>query len=315
MRRIDVHQHYLAKHYLDAVGMDRITANSTVRSLPDWSVGGSLELMDRMEIDGAVLSVSDPGLELESDQSTARLARECNDGQARVASDHPRRFGFFAALPLPNVADTLREIEYCLDVLHADGVGMLSNYRGAYVGDPAFWPVFEELDRRKAILFVHPTRPAGSCGIPGVAPAILEFPFDTTRAIVSLLYYGTAARFPNVRVIWTHGGGAMPYMAGRTAAVSARDPKFQQSGPARLLPALQGFYYDLTQSASPPTFAALRGLVPAQKLLYGSDRPFAAENQMKLAMDDFAGLDLTDTERSAITRDNAVALFPRFGAS
>jgi predicted TIM-barrel fold metal-dependent hydrolase len=314
VRRIDVHQHYLAKHYLDAVGMDRITANSTVRSLPEWSVAGSLELMDKVGIDSAILSVSDPGIELETDERTARLARECNEGQARVVSDRPTRFGFFAALPLPNVADTLREIAYCLDDLHADGVGMLSNYRGAYVGDPAFWPVFEELDRRRAILFVHPTRPSGTSGIPGMAPAILEFPFDTTRAIVSLLYYGTAARFPNVRVIWTHGGGAMPYMAGRTAVVSARDPKFQQSGPGRLVPALQNFYYDLTQSASRPTFAALRSLVPYEKLLYGSDRPFAAENQVRLAMDDFAGLDLTDAERSAITRDNAVALFPRLSS-
>lgn len=315
MGRIDVHQHYLAKHYLDAIGVDRVTASSTVRSVPDWSVGASLELMDRLAIDSAILSVSDPGVEMKTEASTARLARECNEGQAKAASDHARRLGFYAALPLPDVTAALREIAYALDVLHADGVAMLTNYRGTYLGDPSFWPMFEELDRRNAVLFVHPTAPNDVRGFADIAPAILEFPFDTTRAIVSFLYHGTAARFPKVRVIWSHGGGAMPYLAGRTAVVSARDAKFAQSGPARLLPALRNFYYDITQSASPPTFAALRKLVPMTRLLYGSDRPFAAENQVKLAMDDFAGLDLTDAERSAIVRDNARALFPRFGAS
>ncbi|MBI2959629.1 MAG: amidohydrolase [Betaproteobacteria bacterium] len=315
MRRIDVHQHYLAKHYLDAVGLERITAASTVRSVPQWSAGAALELMDRVGIEAALLSVSDPGVGLETEALTARLARACNEGQARIASDYPRRFGFCAALPLPSVTAALREIEYALDELHADGVGMLTNYGGIYAGDAEFWPVFEELDRRGAVLFVHPTAPAGRGGFAKIASAMLEFPFDTTRAIASFLYHGTAARFPNLRIIWSHGGGAMPYLAGRTAVVSARDPAFRQSGPDRLLPALRGFYYDLTQSVSPPTFAALRALVPDTNLLFGSDRPFAAENQLNSALADFARLDLSEAERRAINRDNALALFPRFGAS
>ncbi len=187
MGRIDVHQHYMAKHYVEAVGVDRITAASTVHTVPEWSASGSLELMDRLEIDGAVLSVSDPGVEMDTKDATARLARECNEGQAKIVSDRPRRFGFHAALPLPDVDASLRELEYALDHLHADGVAMLTNYHGAYVGDPSFEPLFAELDRRGAALFVHPTTPFECRGFVRIAPAMLEFPFDTTRAIVSCL--------------------------------------------------------------------------------------------------------------------------------
>ncbi|MCC6608928.1 MAG: amidohydrolase [Burkholderiales bacterium] len=315
MRKIDVHHHYLARHYLDAVGIDRVTTNASARSVPNWSPQWSLDIMGRFGIETAILSVSAPGIGLDTPQQTALLARECNEGQARLASDYPGRFGFFAATPLPDIDASLDEIGYALDVLDADGVGLLSNYRGTYIGDPTFWPLFEELERRKAVLFVHPTAPAGFRGLESISSSTLEFPFDTTRAAVSLLYHGTAARYPSVRIILSHAGGAIPYLAGRTAALSERNPDFVLRGSEDMLPSLRRFYYDITQSASGPTFAALRTLAPVTKIVFGSDCPFAGDRQLDLAAEDFSRLDLPPDQRAAIAHGNAAFLFPRFNRS
>ncbi len=308
--RIDVHHHFMSKQYLDAVGIERAASPGSAGHVEPWSAAQSLEFMEAAGITGAVLSVSAPGIGLDSAEKTAALARECNEAQARIVGDHPGRFGFFAILPLPDIETSLRELTYAHDALSADGIVLMSNYSGDYVGSPKFRPIFAELNRRRGTAFVHPTLPHGYRGFPGVSLSTLEFPFDTARAIVSMLYDGTSEWFADVKVIWSHAGGAMPYLAGRTAVLSRRNTEFHLNGD-KLLPAMAGFFYDLTQSCNLATFAALRALVPLDHLLFGSDCPFAKEPQIRATLAELDRLGLASEERGKIEYDNAALLFPR----
>jgi predicted TIM-barrel fold metal-dependent hydrolase len=307
---IDVHHHFMSQAYLDAVGVERAASPGSAGHVEPWSAQQSLEFMDMAGIDAAVISVSAPGIDMGAAPATAKLARECNEAQAVMVRDHPRRFGSLAILPLPDIDASLHEIEHAFGLLNADGVVMMSNYGGEYIGSPQFWPVFEELDRRKAVAFFHPVAPENYRGFPGVSLSTMEFPFDTARAIMSMLYYGTPEKFPAVKMIFSHAGGAMPYLAGRTAVLSQRNKSFQLSGD-KLMPAMRRFYYDVTQSLSAPTFAALRALAPPDHLLFGSDCPFAKEPQVRAVLGELDRLALPAAERAKLERGNALELFPR----
>ena len=310
-RIVDVHHHFMSQAYLDAVGAERAASPGSAGHVDPWTAELSLEFMDKAGIAAAVLSVSAPGIDMATPAETARLARTCNEAQARMVADHPQRFAYLAILPLPDIDASLREIAHACDTLNADGVVLMSNYAGEYIGSDKFWPVFEELDRRNAVVLIHPTLPHNFRGFPGVSLSTMEFPFDTARAIMSMLYHGTPEKFPAVRMIWSHAGGVMPYLAGRTAVLSQRNKNFVLSGD-RLAPAMAKFYYDMTQSLSAPTFAALRTLVPLDRILFGSDCPFAREPQVRAVLGELDRLQLPDAERQQIERTNALALFPRF---
>lgn len=312
--RLDVHHHFMSQRYLDAVGVERAASPGSAGHVEPWNAAQSLDFMDAAGIAAAVISVSAPGIGLESAEKTAALARACNEEQARMVSDHPRRFGFFAILPLPDVETSLRELAYAYDALSADGIVLMSNYSGDYVGSPKFHPIFAELNRRRGVVFVHPTLPHGYRGFHGVSLSTLEFPFDTARAIASMLYDGTSERFANVKIIWSHAGGAMPYLAGRTAVLSRRNAEFRQRGD-KLLPAMAEFFYDVTQSLNFATFSALRALVPLDHLLFGSDCPFAKEPQIQAALAELDRLGLSSDERQKIEHDNATLLFPRLSGN
>ena len=187
----------------------------------------------------------------------------------------------------------------------------MSNYAGEYIGSPKFLPIFDELNRRKAVAPIHPTLPHNYRGFPGVSLSTMEFLFDTARAIMSMLYYGMPEQCPDVRMIWTHSGGAMPMIAGRAAVLSQRNREFRLSWD-KLFPALRAFYYDVTQSLSAPTFAALRLVTTPDHILFGSDCPMAREPQVRAALDERERLQLPLVERAKIDRENALALFPRF---
>jgi predicted TIM-barrel fold metal-dependent hydrolase len=304
--KIDVHHHFLSDAYVRAIGRERIAAQSSSGTIPLWTPQLSLKLMDQNGIDTAFLSVSAPDVGMGTAAATARLARECNEAQARIREDHPGRFGVFAALPLPDVDATLGEIAYSFDTLKVDGVGMMTNYDGIHIGDPRFWPVFEELNRRNAIVCVHPTMPFNFVGVPNVSASTLEFPFETTRAIISIVVHGTAARFPDTRMIWPHAGGAISALAGRANVLSERHAKWVQKGPDQFLPALRAFYYDVTQSTSAGTFAALSAIASADHLLFGSDVPFVGQPQIDLTLTEMRKLDVKNLD--GINRDNAWAL-------
>lgn len=307
---IDVHHHFMSQAYLDAVGVERAASPGSAGHVEPWSAAQSIEFMDMAGIAAAVVSVSAPGIDMGSPAATAKLARECNETQAAMVRDNPKRFASLAILPLPDIDASLGEIAHAFDTLKADGVVMMSNYGGEYIGSQKFWPVFEELNRRKAVAFFHPVAPKNYRGFPGVSLSTMEFPYDTGRAIMSMLYYGTPETFPAVTMIFSHAGGAMPYLAGRTAVLSQRNKNFKLAGD-KLMPAMRNLYYDITQSLSAPTFAALRALVSLENLMFGSDCPFAKEPQVRAVLAELDRLGLSAAERVMLERGNALQLFPR----
>src|ERR1700739_4197748 len=211
-RKIDTHQHFLPKLYVDAVGLDLLNAAMPGGVAPTWSVEAALAMMDENGIDEGILSISSgPTL-----PDAATLLRKCNDHAAELRSRHTGRFGSFASLPLPDVDAALKEVSYCLDVLKVDGFIVFTNYDGLYLGDEHFTPLWEELNRRGTVVFIHPNQPPHE--IPPVAPAsVLEFPFETTRTATSLIISGAMSRFRNIRFILSHAGGTLPFLVPRLA--------------------------------------------------------------------------------------------------
>jgi len=262
--------------------------------------------MHDLGIQKAYTSISTPGVSLGAASGWGALARRCNEYAADLARSHPARFGSFASLPLPDVQSSLVELAYAMDVLHADGVVLLSVYGDKWVGDASFFPIFEELNRRKAIVFVHPS--VGNCCrnlIPNVGFSLIEYPIDTTRAIVSLLIGGGFSRFPDIRFIFAHGGGTMPMLADRVVrqTLARRDLTFSEP-PAALL---KRQYYDVALSVSRPTLSAILAYADPSHVLFGSDFPFV---EMGYTTQGLRQAGLAPDRLAAIQRGNALALLP-----
>jgi 6-methylsalicylate decarboxylase len=340
--RIDVHHHFVPPEYVAALARIGVTGAGG-EDFRGWSPEQSLAMMDRQGIASSLLSLSAPGVFF-GDRGLARdLARTTNEFAARMVSDNSHRFGFFATLALPDVDGAALELNYAMDTLHADGVILLSNYAGQYPGDPAFEPLFTELNRRKSVVFLHPTAATGAAvpqgsnagaTLAGIPSAMLEFVFDTTRAVTTLLAQGTLERTPNVRYIIPHAGGTVPYLALRVAAgamwkagtvtkgatwgpdMSQQERSAQLAQVITAMSQLQRLYYDTAFSDPASTFPSLLALVEPSQLLFGSDYPWAGEGLVSLVLkrlESYQGLD--QQARRAIERDNALSLFPRFAAS
>lgn len=312
---IDVHHHLLPDFYIESVGIGPITSQAPRRSRValDWSAAGSLAEMDAHGVAAAVLSISAPGLWFGDAAATARLARRCNDHMAGLVQQHAGRFGMFAALPLPEVDATLAEIRHAGEQLQPDGYGIFSSYGNRYPGDPAFAPVFDELNRRKAVVFVHPNAP-DACRhlMPQFPVSSIEFPFDTTRAAMSLLFSGTFARCPDIRFVFSHAGGTLPFLAHRLTRLEAQE-EFAAVTPGGAMQWLQRQYYDTALSANEPALRALEAFVPASQILYGSDLPFAP-GMMARTIAGIAAHGFGADDARAIERGNALGLFPRLAA-
>ena len=303
--RIDVHHHMLPPFYMDLRRKDTNTA-----SMPAWSPAKSLDDMGQNGVTTALLSLAVSGLTFDAGESGRSLARKSNDFGAQLVVDHPGSYGLLAALPLPDPQGSLVEIEYALDTLHADGIALLSSYGDKWLGDPAYVPVFEELNRRKAVVFVHPNAP-NCCAtlMPHVPASAIEFPFDTTRAIESLLLNGTFSHFPNIKFIFSHGGGAMPMLANRMARLFPKDAAAQI--PNGVLYELKRQYYDTASASNPTSLSALSNIVASSQILFGSDFPFLSTQETS---SDLMNSGLPGKTLEAIYRDNAVRLFARLGA-
>jgi 6-methylsalicylate decarboxylase len=306
--RIDVHHHILPPSYVRAVGDDRIGPLIVAGKTPEWTPRHSIEAMDRNGIEKAITSISSPGLWFGDVAITRALTRECNDYAAQVRNDHPGRFGVFASLPLPDIEGSLREIAYALDELKADGIGLLTNYDGKYPGDAAFASVFDELNRRKAVVYFHPTQaPCCHAHALAIPAATLDFPFDTTKAVTSMLFSGTFARCRDVRFIFSHAGGTIPFLAERIARLEVR-PEFRAHVPDGVMFELKRLFFDTALSANKLAFSALLQLAAPDKVLFGSDYPFAPETTMVATIKGLANLGLAPDVLRAIERDNAVRL-------
>ena len=309
--RIDVHHHILPPSYVRSVGDGRIGPLIVAGKTPEWTPQHSIEAMDRNGIEKAITSISAPGLWFGDTHVTQALTRECNDYAAAMCSDHPGRFGVFASLPLPDIDGSLREIAYALDDLKADGIGLLTNYDGKYPGDPSFAPVFDELNRRKAVVYFHPTEaPCCHAHHLAIPAATLEFPFDTTKAVTSLLFGGTFARCRDIRFVFSHAGGTIPFLAERIARLEVR-PEFRESVPDGVIFELKRLFFDTALSANQLAFSALLKLVASEQVLFGSDYPFAPEATMAATVKGLANLGLAPEVLHAIERGNAVRLLKR----
>jgi predicted TIM-barrel fold metal-dependent hydrolase len=310
---IDVHAHFTTPRYVEvAKSAGYREADGMPESFwPQWAVDSHVELMDSAGIDKSYLSISSPGVHFGDDTAARALAREVNDAGADVVLANPARFGFFASLPLPDVEGSLVELARAYDELNANGVVVLSNSQGMYLGNPALAPVLEEIDRRSGIVFLHPTSAQGTalvdCGRPR---PMIEFLFETARTVIDYIVSGSATRYPNVRLIVPHCGGVLPLLADRVALFAAA----LSSGPSGepVGDALRRFYYDLAGTPSNLQVTALRQVCLPGHLLYGSDYPWTPAG---LAIGLLANLDnLLDPDWRTKTSHNAAKLFAAPGA-
>jgi predicted TIM-barrel fold metal-dependent hydrolase len=306
-QRIDVHHHHTPPPYLAA-----ITARNIPGPVRDWTPEKSIADMDKAGVATAVTSITTPGLRFLDEAGAGKLARECNEYTAKLVADSHGRFGMFAAMPMPSIDGTLHEIAYALDTLGADGIGLLTSYGDRWLGDPAFAPVMDELNRRQAVVYTHPTT-ANCCGnlIPDVPDSIIEWATDTSRTIASLVFSGTAARCPALTLIFSHGGGTMPFLTERFTRLPLANRALAARVPNGVLHELRRFYYDTAQASHPMALASLMRLVPVSQVLFGTDFPYrtAAEHVKGLADYGFSAGDL-----AAIDRENALRLMPRLKA-
>jgi predicted TIM-barrel fold metal-dependent hydrolase len=274
---------------------------------PKWSVQLSLEDMDKSGIATAILSIAQPGVWFGDVQESRTLARKLNEYATTLVKDHPGRFGVFAAIAPPDVEGSLKEIEYAFDTLKADGIGLLTSYGPKYLGDASFAPIYEELNRRKAVIYVHPNTP-DCCRqlIPGIPPGSIEFATDTTRTIAHIVFAGVTTKYPDIRWIFSHSGGTLPFLTQRFV----QQQKVQKHAhlPDGPMPEFQKLYYELAQGNTPGQLAALLKMVAISQLLYGTDFPFRDGAEVNAGIADY-GFSAADLR--AIDRENALKLLPR----
>lgn len=303
--RIDVHQHLLPPEFVEALDRHGMSAWAPVK----WSKEGALAMMDQHQIATGVLSLSTPGPHLGDDLEARSLARQINERQAALVQERPDRFGMFACVPLPDVDGTLETIRHAYDTLSTDGVILLANNKGVYLGDPAFDPVMAELNRREAVVLIHPG-PIPGPPVKGIHPSLADFLLDTTRAAINLVTNGIPRRFPKLRIILSHGGGFMPYAAYRISALTnVIHPEITRGA---MLEDLATFYFDTALSSSPTALPSLLAFAKPGKILFGSDWPYCGSDTVGLfadGLDTFGGLNARG--RAAINRGNAEILFPR----
>ncbi len=323
VRRIDVHHHFVPDAYF---AFERAHGRS---GLGMWTLANDLEDMDQNGTATAILSITTPGFDFGEPEEVRRVVRQCNEAAAKLNSDYPGRFGSFAAIPLKDTEGALTEAGYALDSLKADGISVFSNYGDRWLGNESFSPIYEELNRRKTLVFVHPAT-ANCCvnlslvqdGVPNEGP-MLEYATDTTRTIASLIFSGATRRFPNITWIFSHGGGAMPYLierffqSGTSAEIVPGIVTKGQDFPAvknipkgeDVLGELRKMYYDTAQASNPVAMAALRKVVPVSQIVYGTDYWYRTSAETHRALD--AAKVFSAAELGAIYRTNAERILPR----
>src|ERR1700739_490611 len=315
-RKIDVHAHFLPTWYVEELRQVGISQPDGMRGYPEWSVESALHTYDRLGIATGILSISSPGVYFGDMRAAVRLARRANEEGAGAVKKHPTRFGLFAELPLPDVPASLTEIAYAFDTLGADGIALKTNIGGVYLGDKLFDAIFEELNLRRAVIFIHPTSPTcwRECSM-GFPRSMLEFPFETTRAVTNLILSGTLKRFPKLQIILPHNGGAVPMLAERIATIGSS----YALGPAAnedIRAYLGRLYYDTAMATSQHTLATLLKIVDPSRILYGSDTPWLPEELLEAFNRQLAECHLiTDFDREGIYTHNASSLFKRLFAS
>ncbi len=308
---IDTHHHFYPPAYQKAFAdWESKFKLPPSRVQNEWTREKAVEAIDKNGIRSALLSLpSTAGLWFNAgNEAAATMVRTCNDFAADMVRDYPGRFGLFAPLSMMDTDTTLKEIAYVFDTLKADGVGLQSNYGDKWLGHESYKPVFDELNRRKAVVYIHPLV-AACCGniSVGAFPAVIEVPHDTTRTVTSLLLSGAFARWRDIRWLLSHAGGTVPMMAGRINAFYANNPKRPEFAPDGIEAELRKLYYDTANATFGPNMTALLKFAPVSQVTYGTDYPY-------FALDQTAGLrqlGLSDADLKAIESGNAIRLVPR----
>jgi predicted TIM-barrel fold metal-dependent hydrolase len=306
--RIDVHHHYVSPRWLAA--LDKNYQVPGLDTFKQYSTAASIESLDRAGVTHAVLSTTTPGVWFGDNAEARDLARDMNDFGAKLVADHKGRFRLFAVLPLPDVEASLREIDYAYGTLKADGISVLSSYGTKWLGDPSFAPVWDELNRRKALVFSHATVADCCKGLmPNIDPVIIELNTDTSRTIVSLIENETASRYPDIRFIFSHAGGTIPSLAGRYLHDQANTDKLNAAAaPNSKLDHLRRFYYHTAGSANPVQMQSLKMIVSASQILYGTDFPWGDPAKIAVGL---RGCGFTEAELRGIDRENVLKLLPQ----
>jgi len=311
-RLIDTHHHFYAPDYqkawIDWAAARKQFVFPTQRT---WSPARSLEEMDKGGVRVGILSLpSTPGLWYDRGPAEAtRMARACNEFGANMVRDHPGRFGLFATLPMLDIDSTLKELAHAFDALKADGVGLQTNYGDKWPGNPLYRPVWEELNRRKAVVYFHPLV-AACCGAltVGTFPAVLEVPHDTTRAVTSLLLSGSFARYRDIRWLFSHAGGTVPMLAGRINYFHSHAKNVAEFAPNGIEAEFRRLHYDTANATHPASMAALLKVVPDSQVTFGSDYPYVPIGTQAKSLGD---LGLAAAQVQAIESGNAARLIPR----
>jgi predicted TIM-barrel fold metal-dependent hydrolase len=320
----DVHAHCMPNAYRDAILASPIAKTARI---PSWDLDTHLKTMDRNYIAEAILAFAPPGIYFGDVATTAAAARRCNEELADIVRRGGHRFRALATLPLPGVDEACEEAAYALDVLKLSGVSLFTSYDGQFLGQKNFDPVMAELDARKSITFIHPNIHPANQMIKLPWPAfVIEYPFDTTRAATNLIFSGALDRYPSIRFVLAHGGGTLPYLAYRLAMVGSQQlgqgeyleryplPFFTENAAATdpdfFLARVKRFWFEVALSAGEGTIATLKAVADPDRLLFGTDWPYAPESILK---DTVRQLDnnnaLTPSQREAIKYDNAARLF------
>lgn len=313
-RIVDVHHHILPPEYLDALADLGVTRSIGV-AFPRWSAEEDLRRMDALAVHAAVASFSTPAANVPGAAAARALARRCKELMTALIEAHPGRYGAFATMPpLHDVSGVVDELDYALDTLGLDGVELMSNYDLTYLGDPAFEEVYEALDARRTVVHVHPTNPPGvQFGMPA---AVMDAPFDTTRAAFSLICSGVMERHPGITFILSHGGGTLPYISDRLSAMAPSVwASFESNAPQGFDAYLGRLYYD-TAIVSHEAFPFLVRRAGASHIVFGTDVPFSGRAVSTDCLEAvLTSEQIGEPERAAVLGGNAVALFPRFGTS
>lgn len=306
--RVDVHHHHVPPELYKLSGLSQ--SRFAAGRLP-WSPEKTLEQMDKFDISVAMLSMTQMGNLLYDNTEKGRTAvRTGNDYGAKVRSDYPKRFGLFTAVPLPDIEGVMKELEYGLDTLKADAIGIYTNdNQGRWPGDAYFDPMWQELNRRGAIVYIHPLAPPCCTNLnDGVPASMNEFDFDIARACASLLANGVLHKYTSVKIIIPHSGGTMPVIAGRMKDRYPHDAKHDEYIPNGVIAELQKFYIDIAHATFPYPMAALMKFALPDHILFGTDYPFES---IESTLDELPNLGLSAEVMAAIERGNVERLFPR----
>jgi len=310
--RIDLHHHHVPPGLGGFGGAGRGGGRGPGGLRGPWTPEITLEQMDKFDIAVSILSMTQMGDVLYDNTAKGRAAvRAGNDYGAKLMSEHPKRFGLFTGVPLPDIDGVMKEIEYGFDTLKADGIGIYTNDNQTHwPGDPYFDPMWQELNRRNAIVYMHPLAPPCCTNLnDSVSFAMNEFDFDITRGCTSILANGVLHKYPNVKIIIPHSGGTMPMIAGRIKDRYPKDPKHAEYIPNGVIAELQKFYLDIAHASFPYPMAAMMKFALLDHILFGTDFPF---EPMESTVNELPGLGLSAKVMRAIERENAERLLPRF---